>query len=89
MNNGTSITIRADKQVKKDAQNILSSLGLDMSTAINIYLRQIIQEEGLPFKVILKQPRKTTLKALKETENNENLVGPFNSVEELMNDLDD
>jgi len=88
MNNSTSITIRTDKQVKKDAQNILSSLGLDMSTAINIFLRQVIQEEGLPFKVILKQFRDTTQKALKETENNENLVGPFNSVEELMNDLD-
>ncbi|MGD1822244.1 MAG: type II toxin-antitoxin system RelB/DinJ family antitoxin [Pleomorphochaeta sp.] len=56
MNNKASITVRTDIQAKKDAQRILSSLGLDMSTAINIFLRQVIQEEGLPFKVVLKQP---------------------------------
>lgn len=88
MNNKASITIRTDIQAKNDAQRILSSLGLDMSTAINIFLRQVIQEEGLPFKVVLKQPNATTLKTLAETQNNKNLKGPFNSVEELMNDLD-
>jgi DNA-damage-inducible protein J len=88
MNNKASITVRTDIQAKKDAQRIFSSLGLDMSTAINIFLRQVIQEEGLPFKVLLKQPNSSTLKALSETENNKNLKGPFNSVEELMNDLD-
>ncbi len=88
MNNKASITIRTDIQAKKDAQRILSSLGLDMSTAINIFLRQVIQEEGLPFKVVLKQPNITTLKAINETQNNKNLKGPFDSVEELMNDLD-
>lgn len=88
MNNKASITIRTDIQAKNDAQRILSSLGLDMSTAINIFLRQVIQEEGLPFKVVLKHPNATTLKTLAETQNNKNLKGPFNSVEELMNDLD-
>jgi DNA-damage-inducible protein J len=88
MNNKASITVRTDIQAKKDAQMILSNLGLDMSTAINIFLRQVIQEEGLPFKVVLKQPNQTTLKALSETQNNKNLKGPFNSIEELMNDLD-
>jgi len=88
MNNKASITVRTDIQAKKDAQKILSSLGLDMSTAINIFLRQVIQEEGLPFKVVLKQPNLTTLKTLAETQNNKNLKGPFDSVEELMNDLD-
>ncbi|NCD01324.1 type II toxin-antitoxin system RelB/DinJ family antitoxin [bacterium] len=88
MNNKASITIRTDIQAKNDAQRILSSLGLDMSTAINIFLRQVIQEEGLPFKVVLKHPNATTLKTLAETQNNKNLKGPFDSVEELMNDLD-
>lgn len=88
MNNKASITIRTDIQAKNDAQRIFSSLGLDMSTAINIFLRQVIQEEGLPFKVVLKHPNSTTLKTLAETQNNKNLKGPFDSVEELMNDLD-
>ncbi len=88
MNNKASITVRTDIQAKKDAQRILSSLGLDMSTAINIFLRQVIQEEGIPFKVVLKQPNQTTLKALSETQNDKDLKGPFDSVEKLMNDLD-
>ena len=41
MNNNTSTTIRTDAQVKKHAHSILSSLGLDMSTALNIFSRQV------------------------------------------------
>jgi len=87
MNSNTSITIRTDKEIKSEAQQILSLLGIDMSTAINIFLRQVIQKEGLPFSVKLESPNATTLKALSETSNNKNLVGPFNTVEDLMKDL--
>ena len=88
MRNNTSITIRTDKEIKIEAQNILSSLGLDMNTAFNIFLRKIIQEEGLPFNVNLKTPKSITLKSLTETTNDKNLVGPFDTVNDLMNDLD-
>lgn len=88
MRNNTSITFRTDKEIKIEAQNILSSLGLDFSTAFNIFLRKIIQEEGLPFNVNLKTPKAITLKALTETSNDKNLVGPFDTVDDLTNDLD-
>jgi len=42
-----------DKIVKKKAQQIFKSLGMDMTTAINIFLVQVIREKGLPFSVKL------------------------------------
>ena len=88
MKNNTSITFRTEKEIKIEAQSILSSLGLDMSTAFNIFLRKIIQEEGLPFDITLKTPKAVTLKALTETSNDNNLVGPFDTVDDLTSDLD-
>jgi len=88
MTNKTSITIRTDKEIKKEAQKLLSDLGLDMSTAVNMFLRQIIQKNGLPFNVTLNTLRPSTLHALTETSDNKNLIGPFNTVEDLMHDLD-
>lgn len=50
-NTKTTVTIKIDKQLKEDTQEILNSLGLDFSKAINIYFRQIVMRQGLPFKV--------------------------------------
>lgn len=43
-----SISIRLDSEVKEQAQQVFSNLGMDMTTAINIFLRQAIQYQGLP-----------------------------------------
>ena len=45
----TNINIRVDSDVKSGAQNILASLGLDMTTAVNVFLRQVIRQRGIPF----------------------------------------
>ena len=47
----TNINIRIDSEVKTQAQDILASLGLDMTTAINIFLRQAIRQRGIPFAI--------------------------------------
>lgn len=41
--------IRLDPKIKADANNLFKELGLDMSTAVNIFLRQCLIHEGLPF----------------------------------------
>lgn len=46
-----NINIRVDNDIKKEAQNVFSSLGLDMTTAINIFLRQAIRSHSIPFPV--------------------------------------
>jgi DNA-damage-inducible protein J len=45
----TTINIRIDKKVKKEAIYTLSELGLDMSTAVKMFLHQVVVEQGLPF----------------------------------------
>jgi DNA-damage-inducible protein J len=48
----SNINIRVDADVKQKAQEMFGALGLDMSTAINIFLRQSIQSRGIPFPVV-------------------------------------
>jgi len=83
----TSVTVRLDRDVKNKAQKIYSELGIDMTTAINVFLRQSIRRKGFPFEVTLNMPNEVTLAAMKATQNNEDMHGPFNSVEALMEDL--
>ena len=45
----TNINIRADSEIKSKAQEIFNSLGLDMTTAINLFLRQTVRQNDLPF----------------------------------------
>ncbi len=51
----TTLQVRTDETLKKDVQQILSGLGLDLSTAINMYLSQIRQTGGIPFNVIVEK----------------------------------
>lgn len=57
MSNLTSaINIQIDSETKKQASAILNDLGLSMSSAINIFLRQVIKRDGLPFEVVNSKP---------------------------------
>ena len=55
----TNINIRIDSEVKSKAQEVLDSLGLDMTTAINIFLRQAIWQQGIPFSISTGHLKKT------------------------------
>ncbi|VSX41222.1 addiction module antitoxin, RelB/DinJ family [Streptococcus pneumoniae] len=81
-----SISIRLDSEVKEQAQQVFSNLGMDMTTAINIFLRQAIQYQGLPFDVRLDENRKF-LQALTDLDQNRNMSQSFESVSDLMEDL--
>ena len=45
----TNINIRTDSDIKAQAQAIFASLGLDMTTAVNLFLRQTVRQNDLPF----------------------------------------
>lgn len=81
----TSISIDAD--VKAKAQELFAELGMDLSTAINVFLRQSIYEHSIPFAVRRESPNETTLKAMDDVENDEHMYGPFDSVAEMMEAL--
>ena len=82
----TSMSIRLDSEVKEQAQQVFSNLGMDMTTAINIFLRQAIQYQGLPFDVRLDENRKL-LEILTDLDQNRNMSQSFESVSDLMEDL--
>ncbi|MDE5990220.1 MAG: type II toxin-antitoxin system RelB/DinJ family antitoxin [Clostridia bacterium] len=81
----TNISIDAD--VKKQAQELFADLGLDLSTAINIYLKKAISEQGIPFDVTREVPNSVTAKAIADSEKRDDVYGPFDSVEALMEAL--
>ena len=84
----TSMTIRMNREVKQQAQQIFSDLGMDMTTAINVFLRQAISHKGFPFEVTLKTPNAVTLAAMDAAEDDKDMHGPFESVSNLMDALD-
>ena len=83
----TTMTVRMDKEVKTQAQHIFGELGMDMTTAINVFLRQAIRHNGFPFDVRISTPNKVTQQVLDDIAPGRNLHGPFSSVSDLMDDL--
>ena len=63
----TGMNIRMDSEVKQQAQELFAEFGLDMTTAINIFLRQAIREKSLPFPVrLVPGPNADTAEAVRE-----------------------
>lgn len=62
----TNLNIRIDKDIKDQAERIFSELGLNMTTAINMFLRTTIRENGLPFALKLDVPNEMTAAAIEE-----------------------
>lgn len=84
---GSTITVRVDDSVKKQAADIFKEVGMDMSTAINVYLKQVIRSNGIPFPVSADIPNAVTLQAIEEAEKGE--MASFSSIDALMEDLND
>lgn len=63
-----AINVQVDAKDKEQATNILKDLGLNMSTFINMAIKQVIKKDGLPFEVSNPKPSKELLDALQEGE---------------------
>ena len=86
----SNYTIRLDTELRKEAEALFADLGMSLATAFQIFLKQAIQEQGLPFPVKKKQPNKVTLAAMKEAlEIAESLdAKTYSSASELIEDLE-
>lgn len=62
----TNLNIRIDKEVKRQAEELFSELGISMTAAINIFLRTAIRENGIPFELKLNVPNDETARAIEE-----------------------
>ena len=63
-----AINVNVDKKVKDEATAILKDLGLNMSTAINMFLTQVVKTDGIPFEIVNAKPSKQLQEALEELE---------------------
>ncbi|HCA54474.1 MAG: type II toxin-antitoxin system RelB/DinJ family antitoxin [Clostridia bacterium] len=82
-----SANISIDAEVKKQAQELFARLGMDLSTAVNIFLRQSIRTQSIPFMITAEVPNDVTLSAMESAENGSDVYGPFDSVDALMEAL--
>ena len=84
----TNISI--DAETKAQAQVMLADLGMDLSTAVNIFLRQMLYEGGIPFAITRDVPNKVTMEAMKEAQ--EMLRSPekyqkYDNVDSMVEDI--
>ena len=60
------INVCTDLNTKRQVEEILSDIGLNMTAAINIYLKRILMEGGIPFELTTRVPNATTVAAMDE-----------------------
>lgn len=82
-----NVTLRVDEDLKKQADILFSELGLNLTTAFNIFLRQSVREQQIPFRVTRNIPNAVTLEAMDSSEKGEDLYGPYDSISDLMEAL--
>ncbi len=85
----TNISIRMDTTVKAEAEALFGELGMNITTAFNIFVRQCLREGKIPFAISLNQPNKETIAALLEAERiaNDPTVKAYTDVEEALREL--
>ena len=83
----SATTINIDEETKKKAQELFKDLGMNLTTAINIFLKQAIREQGLPFDVGQTRYKDEVYQAMKDAEQGKNLSKGYNDVEEMFEDI--
>lgn len=77
-------SIRLDENTRNEAQKVFNDLGMDFSTGIKIYLKQVIKTDGIPFRLSNQSELDRSIQELK----NGNYKS-FHSVDDLFDDLND
>lgn len=75
---------------KKQAEELFNDLGMNLTTAFTIFVKQAIREQGIPFEITKETPNNETLSALREVEEmkkNPSLGKSYTDVDKMMEDL--
>lgn len=85
----TNISIRMDSELKTQADALFTELGMNLSTAFNIFVRQALREGRIPFDISLNQPNSETVAAILEAERiaKDSSVKGYTDLDELFADL--
>jgi DNA-damage-inducible protein J len=79
------VNARTERELKNEVEEILKSLGMSTTEAINIFFRQVKLRHGLPFPVEI--PNDTTMKAFRDSEEGKGLVA-CKDADDMFNRLD-
>ncbi|MCD7739969.1 MAG: type II toxin-antitoxin system RelB/DinJ family antitoxin [Candidatus Gastranaerophilales bacterium] len=85
--NQTNISIRIDKDLKQQFDKLCDELGFTMSTLLNVFIKKVVREQGIPFALSINDYNNEVRRAVENAEKGIGLSGPFNSVEDMMNDI--
>ena len=87
--NTTNLSIRMDSDLKAQADALFNELGMNITTAFNIFVRQSLREGKIPFDISLNQPNRETLAALMEADRiaKDSTVKGYSDLDELFRDL--
>lgn len=83
-----TLHIRIEPSVKNKAEKTLNDLGLSITEAINVFLNQVILNDGIPFEIKKPKFNKETMQTIEDTKNNKNLSRTFDDVDEMFEELD-
>ena len=86
----TNVCIRIDTELKAQAEELFGELGMNLTTAFNVFLRQAVRERRIPFEIRLDRPNRETAAAMREASGiaRDPEVRGFEDPEELFRDLD-
>lgn len=87
MSQQTNISIRIDKDLKKQFEGLCDELGLTMSSLINVFIKKTVRYQGLPFALSINDYNKETQKAVEEVENGIGLSKVYENIDEMFEDL--
>lgn len=80
--------IRVEPKVKEKAEEILNDLGLSISEAVNVFLNQVILNEGIPFEIRKNRYSDSTIETMEDTKHGKNLINTFDSIDKMFEELD-
>lgn len=81
MGRTSNIYIRVEPDIKQQAEAVLEKLGIPMSNAVSIFLRQVIMQNGLPFEVKIPDKKPLVLTNLSKEEFNQEMLKAHNDFE--------
>lgn len=85
-----NVTIRMDEDIKHQADDLFSDLGMSLSGAITVFIKQAIRQQAIPFAIARDVPNQETLEAIEEVQRlkNDPAKKTYDSFNEILKKLD-
>lgn len=85
-----TVSFRMDDALKKQADELFNDLGMNLTTAFTIFVKQAVREQGIPFEISREVPNSETLEAIREVEEmkkNPSLGKSYTDIDKMMEEM--